>query len=60
MGYQLMKAAARDPDNITFGGYMIIEPLSNFVVAGHGGNARGGYGLDLDDVEAWVREHGQV
>ena len=24
MGYRLMKSAARDPDNITFGGYMIV------------------------------------
>ena len=57
MGHRPMKSAVLDPDNRTFGGYMIVEPLRNFVVAGQDGNARRGQGLDLDGIEAWIDEH---
>ena len=55
MGYQLMKSRARDPDALTYGGYQIIDPEINGLVAGLG-NANRGYAFDLDDVEEWIKE----
>ena len=55
MGYRLTKSTARDPDDITYGGYMIVQLDRNIVVAGRSGSARRGYTLDLDEVEVWVR-----
>jgi hypothetical protein len=55
MGYRLMKSRTRDPRDLTFGGYQIVEVQSNGLVAGWG-NVQRGFGLDLDDVEDWLRE----
>jgi hypothetical protein len=52
-GYQLQKSKRRDPNAFDFGGYMIIDPQTGAVVAG--GSPRP-FSLDLDDVEAWLRE----
>jgi hypothetical protein len=46
---------ARDPRDLTHGGYQIVDAQRNFLVAGHG-NAGRGYALDLEDVEAWIAE----
>ena len=56
MGCRLMKSAARDPDDITFGGYQIADLEHGGLVAGFG-NVQRGYAFDLNDVEAWVREN---
>jgi hypothetical protein len=53
MGYYLMKSRARDPYDITFGGYQIVDNQTNGLVGGHG-NAGHGYGFTLDDVQDWV------
>jgi len=55
MGYILMKSRARDPDALTYGGFQIVDPETKGLAAGWG-NANRGYALDLDDVEAWIRE----
>jgi hypothetical protein len=53
MGYRLMKSRARDPDDLTFGGYQIVDVQINGLVEGHG-NAGRGYGMTLDDVQEWI------
>jgi hypothetical protein len=53
MGYQLMKSRARDPYDITFGGYQIIDIRTNGLAGGHG-NAGRGYAMTLDDVQDWI------
>jgi hypothetical protein len=55
MGYRLMKSRARDPDDLTFGGYQIVDVQINGLVAGFG-NAGRGYSYSLDDVRGWVRD----
>lgn len=52
-GYRLMRSRARDPRDLTFGGYQIVDVQTGGVVAGYG-NANRGYSLDLDEVEAWL------
>jgi hypothetical protein len=53
MGYRLMKSRARDPDDLTYGGYHIVDVQINGLVAGHG-NAGRGYALTLGDVQEWI------
>jgi hypothetical protein len=50
-GYGLMKSRARDPRDITYGGYQLIDIQTS--VAGWG-SANRGYALDLDGVEEWL------
>jgi hypothetical protein len=52
MGYRLMKSRARDPYDITFAGYQVVD-VRNGLAAGHG-NAGRGYALTLDGVEDWI------
>jgi hypothetical protein len=52
-GYRLVKSRARDPRNLTFGRYQIVDPEAGGVVAGWG-NANRGHALELDVVEKWV------
>ena len=52
-GYVLVKSRARDPRDLTHGGYQIVHPAHGGLVAGWG-NANRGYALDLDDVEEWT------
>jgi hypothetical protein len=54
LGYRLMKSSARDPNDLTYGGYQIVDVQINGLVAGWG-NANRGFGFDLDDVEDWLR-----
>jgi hypothetical protein len=54
MGYYLMKSRARDPYDITFGGYQIVDIRTNGLSGGHG-NAGRGYGFTLDDVQDWIK-----
>jgi hypothetical protein len=55
MGYRLMKAPTRDPDDITYGGYQIADLEHGSLVAGFG-NAHRDYAFDLNDVERWIRQ----
>ena len=55
-GYRLVKSHARDPRDLTFGGYMILDHAVGGAVAGGQGNAGRGYSLDLNDVERWATE----
>jgi hypothetical protein len=55
-GYQLMKSRARDPHALSYGGYQIVEPTSNVLVAGDTGSKRG-YGLTLEEVAEWTKEN---
>jgi hypothetical protein len=52
-GYRLLKSRARDPRDLTYGGYQIVDIEVGGVVAGWG-NANRGYSLDLDSVEEWT------
>ncbi|MGH8012727.1 MAG: hypothetical protein ACREQ4_09535 [Candidatus Binataceae bacterium] len=54
-GFQLMKSRARDPYSVTYGGYQIVDPDTNTMVAGSG-DAQRGYGLSLEEVAEWVRD----
>lgn len=47
---------ARDPRDITYGGYQIIGLEHGGGVVGGWGNANLGYAFDLGDVEVWVKE----
>lgn len=55
MGFQLMKSRARDVNALTYAGYQIADLQTGGLIAGSG-NADRGYALDLDDVEAWIRD----
>jgi hypothetical protein len=52
-GLQLQKSRRRDPRAIDFGGYMIVDPATNSVVAGA---SHAPYQMTLDDVEAWLKD----
>jgi hypothetical protein len=52
-GYRLLKSRARDPRDLSYGGYQIVDHQRGGVVAGSG-NANRGYALDLDAVEQWT------
>jgi hypothetical protein len=52
-GFLLLKSRARDPRDLTYGGYQITDMQHGGVVAGWG-NAERGYALDLDAAEAWL------
>jgi hypothetical protein len=53
-GYRLQKSRARDPQDITFGGYQLVELESGGVAFGFG-NANRGYAASLDDIEEWLK-----
>ena len=48
-GLQLVKSRRRDPRATDYGGYMIVDPFANVVVAG---GAPCAFSLDMDAVEA--------
>jgi hypothetical protein len=50
-GLKLVKSRRRDPRALGYGGYMIIDPDLNAVVAGELDSSQA---LDLDQVEAWL------
>lgn len=52
-GYAVRKARFRNPWLRSFGLYCIVDPDRNLLVAG--GYGPNNYGLDLDDVEEWLR-----
>jgi hypothetical protein len=52
-GYKLMRSRARDPRDITYGGYHLVDHQVGGVAFGYG-NANRDYAASLDDVEAWL------
>ena len=50
-GLQLQRSRRRDRLAIDFGGYMLIDVIGNFVVAG--GSPRP-FSMSLDQVETWL------
>jgi hypothetical protein len=51
LGYQLKKSRGRDCRQPNYGGFMIVDPEHNWVVAGGDPFV---FSLDLADVEAWL------
>ena len=49
----LQKSRARNPDNITFGGYQLVDIQFNGVVWGYG-NAGYGFAADLDSIQSYL------
>jgi len=47
-GLMLRKSRRRDPRAVDYGNYWLIDPEINGLVAG------GQWGIDLDEVEAWL------
>ena len=50
-GYVLRKSRRRDPDSIEYGGYMLIDPDTNFAVLGTGPFL---YSADLEEIGDWL------
>ena len=53
MGYRLVKSRARDPRDITFDGYQLID-LENGGCSFGWGNAGRGYAASLAAIEEWL------
>lgn len=51
-GLWLVKSRCRTPSDLSYGGFMLIEPNRNFIVAGGDPFA---FSLSLADVEAWLK-----
>lgn len=51
-GYVLRKSRSRDPDNPSYGGYLLIEPERNLLMLGGGAF---NYSADLDEVVDWLK-----
>jgi len=54
-GLRLMKSRARDPRDLTYGGYQLVDVEHGGVSYGWG-NANRGYAADLDDIEHYLTE----
>lgn len=52
-GLRLLKSRARDPRDLTFNGYQLVDLEIGGIVFGHG-NANRGYAASLDEVERWL------
>ena len=50
-GLRVVKSRRRDPRALGFGGYMIVDPDVNAVIAGEIDSPRA---LTLDEVEEWL------
>jgi hypothetical protein len=50
-GLQLQKSRRRDPQAWDYSTYRLIDAGANAVVASSG---PGDYGMDLDEIEAWL------
>lgn len=53
LGYRIAKSRARNPRDITFGGYMLIGPDGTAMAGGESP----GYTLSLDDIVGWLDEY---
>lgn len=52
-GYHIVKSRVRNPEDPTYGGYMLVESYSNRVELGGYGN---GYTATLDDIEEFLKD----
>jgi hypothetical protein len=55
LGLRLEKSRARDPHDLTFGGYMLVYMERNAIAYGAAGHMGRGYSLTLDGVEAYLK-----
>jgi hypothetical protein len=55
LGLRLEKSRTRDPNDVTFGGYMLIYMERNAIAYGAAGHKGRGYSLTLDGVEAYLK-----
>jgi hypothetical protein len=55
LGLSLEKSRARDPQDLTFGGYMLVNIERNAVAYGAAGHMGRGYSLSLEGVEAYLK-----
>jgi hypothetical protein len=55
MGLRLEKSRARDPHDVTFGGYMLIYIERNAIAYCAAGDKGHDYSLTLDGVEAYLK-----
>src|SRR2546421_13095647 len=55
-GLRLEKSRARDPHDLTFGGYMLVNIERNEIAYGVAGHTRRGYTFGLEDVEAYLKK----
>jgi hypothetical protein len=55
LGLRHEKSPARDPHDLTFGGYMLVYTERNAVAYGAVGHMGRGYSLTLDGVEAYLK-----
>jgi hypothetical protein len=55
LGLRLEKSPAKDPRDLTFGGYMLVHMERNAVAYGAAGHKGRGYNLTLKDVEAYLK-----
>jgi len=56
---RLMKSRARDPRDLTYGGYQLVDVEHGGVSFGWG-NANRGYAADLDDIEDFLTSDGNT
>lgn len=55
LGLRLEKSRARDPHDLTFGGYMLVYRERNAIAYGAAGHVGRGYSLTLDGVQAYLK-----
>jgi hypothetical protein len=55
LGLRLEKSPAKDPRDLTFGGYMLVHMERNAVAYGAAGHTGRGYTLTLNAVEAYLK-----
>jgi hypothetical protein len=55
LGLRLKKSRARDPHDVTFGGYMLVYLERNAIAYAAAGHKGYGYSLSLDGVEAFLK-----
>ena len=53
-GLRLEKSCARDRDDVTFGGYMLVNIERNEIAYGVAGHTGPAYRFSLEDVEAFL------
>ena len=54
-GLRLEKSCARDRDDVTFGGYMLVNIERNEIAYGVAGHTGPAYRFSLEDVEAYLK-----
>ena len=52
-GYLLRKSRSRAPQDLSYDGYMLIEPSRNFAVLGV---SPWPFSADLEDIHAWLTQ----